>query len=326
MTAGRDGIANISSIRMPPASTEPPRGGRLAFSAVRLESPGYAMTEATTQPIEFSTETIIQHRSGWIPIDWKELIAYHELLLFLIWRDMSARYKQTILGGLWAVVQPLIMMVIFTVIFGSGRLNLPIPKDLPYPVFVFAGLIPWSLFSQGFSQSALSLVNQQHLLTKVYFPRIFVPVSAAAVFIIDLLISLGIYGIILAYYRIAPSWTIVFVPLLIVMTYIATLSLGLLISALTVFYRDFRHLVPFMTQILLYTSAVFMSTSNLSPKYRAVLALNPIFGIIDAFRAALLGLPCDFVSLAISSTSACLLFTFGLFYFSRTERKFADFA
>jgi lipopolysaccharide transport system permease protein len=268
-------------------------------------------------------ETLIQHRAGWVAVDWRELVLYHELLFFLIWRDISARYKQTILGGLWAVLQPLIMMAIFTFVFG-GMVNHP--NGLPYPVFVFAGLIPWTLFSQGFAQSALSLANQQQLLTKVYFPRLFVPTAAAAIFIVDLLISLGIYAIILTYYGVVPAWTVIFVPLLIVLTYISTLSLGLIISALTVFYRDFRHLVPFMVQILLYVSPVIYPTSAIPQKYRWFLALNPMFGTIDAFRAAILGTSCDFTSLAISMASAVTMFWIGVYYFCRTERQFADFA
>jgi lipopolysaccharide transport system permease protein len=269
------------------------------------------------------SETVIRHREGWIAVDWRELVSYHELLYFLILRDVSARYKQTVLGALWAVLQPLMMMAIFSFVF--GRL-VSKPGEHPYPVFVFAGLIPWTLFSQGFAQSSLSLVNQHQLLTKVYFPRLFVPTAAAAVFVIDLLISLGIYAIILLYYGVVPAWTVVFVPLLIVLTYISTLSLGLIISALTVFYRDFRHLVPFMVQILLYVSPVIYPTSVIPQKYRWFFALNPMFGTIDAFRAAILGTPCDFISVAISMASALTMFWFGIYYFCRTERKFADFA
>lgn len=280
-------------------------------------------SRATSDHHHPEIEIWIRHRSGWVAVDWKEIVAHHELLFFLIWRDISARYKQTMLGGLWAVVQPLMMMTIFSLVF--GRLT-EAPAGFPYPVFVFAGLIPWTLFSQGFSQASLSLVSQQQLLTKVYFPRIFIPVAAAAVFLVDLLISLFLYGFILAFYGITPAWTVVFVPPLIVMTYIATLSLGLIISALTVFYRDFRHLVPFMSQILLYASPVIIPTEKIPLQFRPILAINPIFGIIDAFRAAILGTPCDYTSLAISTTSALFLFTFGVFYFCRTERKFADFA
>src|SRR5262249_10688349 len=152
--------------------------------------------------------------------------------------DILLRYKQTVLGGAWAILQPLIMMLVFTFIF--GRIANLSSDGLPYPVFVFAGLIPWTLFSQGFAQSALSLVSNQQLLTKVYFPRVIVPTAAAAVFLVDVIISLGLYAAILLYYHVIPGWTVIFVPVLVVLTLLATLGFGLTISALTVFYRDFR--------------------------------------------------------------------------------------
>jgi lipopolysaccharide transport system permease protein len=270
-------------------------------------------------------ELVIRPQSGWIKIDWKELVAYRELLWFLVWRDILLRYKQTVLGGAWAILQPLIMMLTFSFIFGRIA-NLP-SDGFPYPVFVFAGLIPWTLFSQGFAQSALSLVSNNQLLTKVYFPRVIVPTAAAAVFLVDVIISLGVYAVILAYYHILPSWTIVFFPLLVILTLFATLSFGLTLSALTVFYRDFRHIVPFMTQILMFVSPVFYSTSMIKrPMYRWIMSLNPMFGIISAYRSAILGLDWDFTCLAISSVVAVGGFFFGMFYFRRTERRLSDFA
>jgi lipopolysaccharide transport system permease protein len=273
-----------------------------------------------------SFELVIRPRSGWIGINWKELIAYRELLLFLIWRDISVRYKQTVLGSAWAILQPLLLMLMFTFIFGRVA-KIPVPNDLPYPVFVFAGLIPWVLFSQGFAQSALSLVNQQHLLTKVYFPRLFVPTAAAAVFLVDLTFSLGIYALILVYYRVVPSWTIILLPFLVVLTLIATLSVGLTLSALTVFYRDFRHIVPFLQQIFLFFTPVIYPTSLITrPLYRWILSVNPMFGIVTAYRSAILGIDWDLPCLAISTAAALGSFAFGMFYFRRTERRFADFA
>src|SRR5262249_23393482 len=160
-----------------------------------------------------------------------------------IWRDIAIRYKQTILGSVWAVLQPLLMMLIFTFIFSRFVGNSNPDILVPYPLFIFAGLIPWTLFSQGYAQAALSLVGHQNLLSKVYFPCLFIPVAAAAVFLVDLAYSLGIYALLLVYYRITPSWTIIFLPLLIGLTLVATLSLGVMLSALTVFYRDIRHVV-----------------------------------------------------------------------------------
>jgi lipopolysaccharide transport system permease protein len=270
-------------------------------------------------------ELVIRPRSGWIAIDWHELVAFRELLWFLVLRDVMVRYKQTVLGGAWAVVQPLTMMVIFTFIF--GRIAQIDTAPFPYPVFVFAGLIPWMLFAQGFSQAALSLVSQQQLLTKVYFPRIFVPTAAAAVYLVDLVVSLGLYACILLFYRVLPSWQIIYLPLLIALTLIATLSIGLTLSALTVLYRDFRHLVPFLSQILLYVTPVIYPAHLIKSRlYRGIMSLNPMFGIVTAFRSAILGIPWDVLSLAISAATALLLFSFGVFYFRRIERHFADVA
>jgi lipopolysaccharide transport system permease protein len=273
---------------------------------------------------ECDQETIIGPRPGWIAINWKEMWTQRELLMFLVWRDISVRYKQTVLGPAWAIVQPLMTMLIFSFIFGRF---VKVPSEgFPYPVFVFAGLIPWTLFSQGMTASALSLVNQQHLLTKVYFPRLFVPIASAGVFLVDLLISLGIYAVILLYYGVAPSWGIIWLPPLILLTFIATLGVGITLAALTVFYRDFKHIVPFLVQILMYVSPVIYPMSMISRRWQLLLSFNPMFGIISSYRSAILGLPWDFWPLAISSTSAVALFIFSIYYFRKTERQFADFA
>jgi lipopolysaccharide transport system permease protein len=277
------------------------------------------------------TEIVIRPQSGWIPIDWRELYAYRELLFFFVWRDISARYKQTILGSAWAVIQPLLMMLIFTFIAKFAGIHSPKINgvEIPYPVFVYAGLIPWMVFSQGMPQSALSLIMNHHMMTKVYFPRLFLPVTAAAVFLVDLVYSLGIYAVILLIYRITPSWTCIFLPVLVLLTLIGTLSIGILLAALTLFYRDFRHVVPFLVQIMMYVTPVFYSASMITdrqPKLGWLLSLNPMFGIIDAYHGIILGVPLNITCLVISSASALVLFTFALFYFRKTERQFADFA
>jgi len=273
---------------------------------------------------EHEQELVIRPRPGWIAIDWQEIWSHRELLAFLVWRDISVRYKQTVLGVAWAVVQPVMMMTIFSLIFGKfARFD---SDGFPYPVFVFAGLIPWTLFSQGMSQSALSLVNQQHLLTKVYFPRLFVPVAAAMVFLVDLLISLGLYAVVLLYYGVRPSWGVVWLPPLTVLTLVATLGLGLMLASLTVFYRDFKHLVPFLVQILMYLTPVIYPLKYVGPRWQLILSLNPMFGIVVAYRSAILGSAWNVPCLAISTASAVGLFTLSLFYFRKTERRFADFA
>lgn len=274
-------------------------------------------------PGDDATETCIRPRSGWIGVNWREMWTHRELLAFLIYRDFSVRYKQTVLGPAWAVVQPLMMMVIFTVIFGRFA-GIP-PEGFPYPVFVFAGLIPWTLFSQGMSAAALSLVSQQHLLTKVYFPRLFVPIAAASVFMVDLVISMALYAVVLLYYGVMPSWQVVWLVFLVPLTLVATLGLGLTLAALTVFYRDFKHLIPFLIQILMYVCPIIYP-GRMVGRWWPILSLNPMFGIIDAYRSAILGLPWNRGSLAISTATAVALFAFALFYFRKTEREFADFA
>jgi len=274
---------------------------------------------------ELAHETVIRPQSGWIGIDWQEMWSHRELLIFLIWRDISIRYKQTVLGWAWAVLQPLIMMMIFTLIFGRFAKIEP-PKGIPYPIFVFAGLIPWTLFSQGLAQSALSLANQQQLLTKVYFPRLFVPVGAASVFVVDLLISLVIYGVLLLAYGVTPSWGSVCLVLLIPLTLIATLGYGVTLAALTVYYRDFKHIVPFLVQILMFLTPVIYPVEYIGARWQLILSLNPIFGIVNAYRSAILGLDWNIASLSISTASAVAMFAFSIFYFRQTERRFADFA
>jgi lipopolysaccharide transport system permease protein len=289
-----------------------------------FDNAGVGAVDADDGP-DLLHETVIRPRSGWIGIDWQEMWSHRELLVFLVWRDISIRYKQTVLGWAWAILQPLIMMSIFTLIFGRFAQIKP-PNGIPYPVFVFAGLIPWTLFSQGLAQSAMSLVNQQQLLTKVYFPRLFVPVGAACVFLVDLLVSLVIYTVILYGYGMTPSWGSLWLVFLIPMTLVATLGYGVTLAALTVFYRDFKHIVPFLVQILMFLTPVVIPVEYMTRRWRPILALNPIFGIVSAYRSAILGTEWDRLSLAISTISALAMFTFAIFYFRKTERAFADFA
>jgi lipopolysaccharide transport system permease protein len=285
--------------------------------------------ESNVSPLNSSSEPeipeiLIRPLTGWISIDWKELSAARELLFFLTWRDVKIRYKQTVLGAAWAILQPLFTMIIFTVIF--GRLAGMPSEGVPYPIFVFASLTPWTFFAGGVSQAGQSLVNQQQLLTKIYFPRIFVPTAAVGAFLVDLLITLGLYALLLPIYHITPSWQVVFLPALIVLTLLATLAFGYLLAALTVLYRDFRYVIPFMVQVLMYVSPVIYPASLMPAKYHALLGLNPMFGIIEAYRSAILGTPWQPIALAVSTASTLVLFTIGLYYFRRTESRFADIA
>jgi len=269
-------------------------------------------------------ELVIQPRHGWIAIDWQELWESREILLFLVLRDVKVRYKQTVLGVLWAALQPLFTMVIFTVIF--GRLAKIPSEGFPYAVFVFAGLLPWTFFANAVTQASQSLVNQQALLTKIYLPRLFVPGAAIGGGLIDLAISGVVFIGIMLIYGVLPRWGLLVVPLLVLLTAAAALGAGLSLAALTVTYRDFRYVVPFMIQSWMYISPVIYPVSAVPERWQWLLAVNPMAGIIDAFRSALLGLPWNFTTLVVSTASSLLLLTYGLFYFRKAERRFADIA
>jgi lipopolysaccharide transport system permease protein len=269
-------------------------------------------------------EMVIRPRKGWIGIDWHELFQSREVLYFFVWRDVKVRYKQTVLGMAWGVLQPLLMMAIFTFIFGRFA-RIP-SDDQPYAIFVFAGLLPWLFFSNGLSQGGLSMVNQQRILSKIYLPRLFIPTAAVGVFLVDMAASFGLYAILMAWYGIAPSWNLVFLPLLIVLLILHTLGWVYVLSAMAVLYRDFRFVIPFLVQVMMYVSPVIYPASMLSKRLQPILALNPMFGIIEGFRSAILGTPWNWPALVIGTVIAVATFLFGLFYFRRIERHFADVA
>jgi lipopolysaccharide transport system permease protein len=277
-----------------------------------------------TPCIDDDFEIVIRKSQGWIGVNWKELFNFRELLLFLTWRDLKIRYKQTALGVAWVLVQPLLTMLIFSMVFGRFA-RIP-SQGVPYSAFVFTGLIPWMFFANGVTAASQSLVNQQHLLTKIYFLRLFVPTASIGVFFVDMVISFGLYAVILAYHRIVPSWQIVFLPALVLLTVISTLGLGYALAALTVLFRDLRHTVPFMIQILMYASPLIYPLSMLGKRAQWVLALNPMCGVIEAYRSCILGTPWNVLSLASSVVLGVSMFVFGLFYFRKTERLFADIA
>jgi len=271
--------------------------------------------------------TVIQARRGWIAVDWRELMAYRELLLFLVMRDIKVRYKQTVLGVAWAVLQPLFTTVVFTLVF-SVFAGVP-SNGAPYPVFAFVALIPWTFFSTAVGQAGLSLVNQQALLTKVYLPRVFIPASSIGGALVDMGISFGVLAVLMLVYRLVPTWGVLAVPLLAALTTVLALGVGLTLAALTVSYRDFKHVVPFMLQVWMYLSPVIWSESIIPDRYRRyawLLWLNPMTGIIDGFRSAFLGDPWNTASLAVSAAVSGAALFVGLHYFRRAERRFADVA
>lgn len=267
---------------------------------------------------------VIRARKGWIAINWREMWEHRELLGFLVLRDIRVRYKQTVLGVTWAVIQPAFAALIFTVIFGRFA---KIPSEgVPYAIFVYAGLLPWTFFSTSVTQASQSLLNQEALLTKIYLPRMFVPAAPVGGALVDLAISFGVYFVLMLVYDYPPGWGCLLLPLLVLLTAVTALGVGLFLAALTVSYRDFRFVIPFMMQVWMYASPVIYPVTVIPPEYRWALALNPLAGIIDGFRAALLGRPFDLPTLGISAASSIGMLVLGMFYFRRMERRFADIA
>ena len=267
-------------------------------------------------------ELIIKPRKGLAALNFAELYAYRDLLYFLAWRNVKVRYKQTAIGAAWAIVQPVMNMIVFSIFFGARA---KVPSDgLPYPIFVYAGLLPWTFFSNVIRMAGNSVVEDEKLITKVYFPRLIIPASVAGVELLDFCIAFVIYILMMLYYQMPITAHILAIPLLLVIMVIAALGVGLILSALTVTYRDFRYVLPFAIQLAMYVSPVIYPVSIVPEKWRFLLALNPMAGIIDAFRSALLGRPFDFMTLGISAGVAVVIFTAGIVYFQKLERTFAD--
>lgn len=255
---------------------------------------------------------------------WAELWHYRELFLFLAWRDLKVRYKQTVIGIAWAVIRPLLMMVVFTVVFGRLA-NLPSPEGIPYPLLVMAGLIAWQFFAAVMGEGSNSILANANLITKVYFPRVIVPASVVAVASADLAVT-GVLTLgLMACYGVFPPLQILVLPLFVLMALAAALGAGLWLSALTVRYRDVRFVVPFVVQFGLYATPVGFSTAAVPEDYRVLFAVNPMVGVIEGFRWCLLGNGViDGAVIPVSAVSAALLLVTGFRYFRATERRFAD--
>lgn len=253
-----------------------------------------------------------------------DLWDYRELFLFLAWRDLLVRYKQTAIGLAWSVITPLLTMVVLTLVFGRIA-KLP-SAGVPYPILVFAALLPWQFFSSVLTQSSASLVNNRNMVSKVYFPRIIIPSTQVVVSLTDFVISLGILAGLMAWYGVAPTLRLLVLPPLILLAIFTSLGAGYWISALNVKYRDFRYIVPFMVQFGLYASPVGFSSDVVPEQWRLLYALNPMVGVIDGFRWAIVGgnAPIYVEGLAWSVVLAITLFVSGVVFFLKTERKFAD--
>ncbi len=276
-----------------------------------------------TEMNETQPELIIRPNQGFSGY-WRDLWQYRELFYFLAWRDIAVRYKQTVIGIAWSVIRPVLTMIVFTIVFGRLA-GLP-DEGVPYPVLVFAALLPWQFFANALTESSNSLVGNAQMISKVYFPRLAIPASAVVVSFVDFLISFVILLFLMLIYRFAPGWRMLTLPLFLLLAFAASLGAGLWFAALNVKYRDFRYIVPFVAQFGLYISPVGFSSGIVPEQWRLLYSINPMVGVIDGFRWAILGegsaiyWPGFWLSVGL----VALLLTSGLRYFRQTERQFAD--
>ena len=281
-------------------------------------------SEDTIQEDYFGNDhvTVISPDKGLFDLDLRELWAYRELFLVLVSRDIKVRYKQTVLGIAWAVIQPVTTMIIFSMIFGKFA---KIPSDgFPYPVFVYAALLPWGLFSTAVSTAGNSMVGSSHLVSKVYFPRVLIPVSSVGASLVDFLISTVILLLLMLIFSISFSFKLLLLPFLLLILIATALGMGIFLSALTVSYRDFRYVIPFMIQIWMYVTPVIYPLSMIPEKWRWLSYLNPMTGVIEGFRAIFLGTGMNFVALFFSIVFAGVMLILSVIYFKRVEKRFAD--
>lgn len=282
-------------------------------------APSSEVFESTAPPV-----TIIVPHRRWTPFDVEELWAYRELLAFLCWRDVKVRYKQTVLGGAWAILQPLMTMIVFSIFF--ARLANVSSGGVPYPLFAFAGLLPWTYFANAVAAAGQSVVGSERLITKVYFPRLIIPLAAVCAGLADLAVACGMLGVLMLWYGVPPTVSLLLVPGLVLGLAVAAAGFGAMLAALNVAYRDFRYVIPFLIQLWMFaTPTVYMDSRALTTGvWGWVVPLNPAYGLIANFRAAALGAPLDFYSLAVSLTVAAAMFAAGCLYFRSVERGFAD--
>ena len=279
--------------------------------------------ESTQQKNHQIPVIYLKPSTGWLPLDFGELWRYRELIFFLTWRDIKVRYKQAVLGIAWAVLQPLLTMAIFTIIFGV-LLNTP-SQGLPYPLFALTALIPWQLFATALQRSSISLVGNANLITKIYFPRIAIPLSTIFAALIDFVISFVVLLGVMAFYRVWPGLMILWLPLFILLSLLTSLAVGLWLSALNVQYRDIQHMVPFLIQVWMYASPIVYPIETIPAGFwRGIYSLNPMVGVIQGFRWALLGGTHPDITLIISIIVVLILLISGLYYFRRMEKTFAD--
>jgi lipopolysaccharide transport system permease protein len=266
--------------------------------------------------------TIIKPKSGWQLINFKELVDYRDLFYFLVWRDIKILYAQTILGFLWAILVPLIQIVIFTIIFGKvAKIS---TEGIPYILYSTVAIIPWTYMSQAMSQSSLSLVTGQGMLGKIYFPRIMFPMTAVLAKLVDFAISLVILFAALIYYRITPTWNLLFLPLFFLQMICIPAGVGMFLSALAIRFRDVKFAMQFILRMLIYSAPIVYSASSIPEKYRILYSLNPLVGVIEGFRSCILGTPMQWQYIVPGLLTSIVLVVFGALYFSRMEKVFVD--
>jgi lipopolysaccharide transport system permease protein len=267
---------------------------------------------------------VIKPVKGWVPLNLRDLWLYRELIYFLTWRDLKVRYKQSVLGVIWAILKPTMTMIIFTIIFGNFA---KIPSDgVPYPIFSYSGLLPWEFFAAALTVSARSMLTSGGMVSKIYFPRIIVPLSSVMANLVDLLIAFVILIGMMIFYKIPLTINVLWLPAFILLAMITAIGVGLWFSALLVMYRDINYLLPFITQLWMFISPVVYSSSMIPEKWRWLYSINPMSGVVEGFRWALLGTQQSISGgmVAISSAIALVIFISGMFFFRRMERIFAD--
>lgn len=303
----------ISSTDSDTALKPPSQAAREA----QLENPLTTSARLPEEPL-----VVIEANKVWSAVQFKDLWAYRELLYFLTWRDVKVRYKQTELGIAWAIIQPLFTMVVFTLFF--GRLA-GVPSDnVPYPVFAYAGLLAWTFFANAITNSGNSLVGNANLITKVYFPRMLIPGAAVAAGLVDFAIAFLILVVLMFYYSVVITWSVLMFPVLVVLTTLLALGTGMWLSALNVKYRDVRFALPFLVQLWMFLSPVIYPASFLPEKYRWLIWLNPMTGIIEGYRSALFGRRFDWIALGASTVITVFLLIYSSYSFRRMEKSFAD--
>ena len=283
------------------------------------------MTKEKKSSSAVAHQTVIEAKKGWQLIDFKELRYYKDLFFFLVWRDIKILYKQTVLGFSWAIIRPVFSMIVFTIVF--GRLA-KMPSDgIPYPIFSYAALLPWTYFATSLTKSSDSLISSAGMLTKVYFPRIIIPFTPVLAGLLDFAIASSILVVMMVWYGIVPTFNVIFLPLLLLLMILTAAGIGMWLSALAIQYRDIKHAMQFVVQLLMYAAPVVWPVSLIPEKYRLLYGLYPMAGVIEGFRSSLIGVhPMPWDLILMGTASALLMAVSGALYFRRMERVFADVA